>query len=903
MNYKLTAFLITLLLFSSFAVALPDLAVVSVQTSPQNPTDKDGISYNVTVQNIGRSKASVSTLSFSVSSWTFFASTPALSPGKSSSSVFKTPANGFGGTQIMRTKADYYTKVKESNETNNELTKPITITPATGSIFANSDPMRASITIDGIALQFSTPATYPGLDPGFHVVALNLTGYQDYSETVQVTAGSTTTVYAVLSPILPTTGDLSVSSEPAGAALYLDSVYKGTTPVLVTGIAPGGHTVNVSKTGYVDYVQTINIVAGGVAYLSPVLSPVPTTGDLASDSIPQGASLYVDNVYRGLTPVNTTGLSPGAHALKFSLSGYMNSFKNITIIAGSTTFVTQALAAAVTGTPDLVVSDISWVPSSPTNNDTVTLQFTVSNIGTASAGTSTLVAGGWGALVNDLIPQMAPGGSYTTTHVTPAPYPGITRITATADYYGNVLESNENNNALQKNLTVVWAGKTLTVSVSVTGNSAYVTSTPSGADVSLDGSQFAGVTPTTISNVPGGQHYVVVSIPGYTTVTSNFTVGTVSSQTISSPDLVITDFSFSKPNPSTADYETITVTVKNIGTATAAGDAYVGLKGNLKKWRIGGISNLAPGATGSVSVSTWLNQGGYYFNAEVDDFQRVNESNESNNMMIKQITVGTGNTGSMSIDSNLGASVYLDYAYVGKAPLTLTEVSSGKHLVHIQKQGYMDSMTAETAYSGMTTTVNRPLSSLASGSPDMTVKDIVFIPFVAGVPMTWRDYSALPAVWTIIQNVGGSTATTPVTAVNGAGTSTRTGVGIVEANHPSDSLLPGEAFALSFSPVASDGTYTINSTTDPDNWIAELDETNNAMIKDVAITSAPPSQPTATNTTISGAAVKKHSTNSTRKITARAVTNTTQKVFNPNKCYKVCSKSASTSCYHICRNN
>ena len=68
--------------------------------------------------------------------------------------------------------------------------------------------------------------------PGSHTVIINLTGYQDVNAQVNVIAGQTAQVYASLIPVpppTPTTGNISVSSYPAGALIYLDGSNTGQT--------------------------------------------------------------------------------------------------------------------------------------------------------------------------------------------------------------------------------------------------------------------------------------------------------------------------------------------------------------------------------------------------------------------------------------------------------------------------------------------------------------------------------------------------------------------------------------------------------------------------------------------------------------------------------------------------
>ena len=58
-----------------------------------------------------------------------------------------------------------------------------------------------------------------------------------------------------------TRGVLRVRSDVAGASVFLDCKYLGTTPLEVDGLAPGSHQVNVSAEGHEGQIRTVEIGA------------------------------------------------------------------------------------------------------------------------------------------------------------------------------------------------------------------------------------------------------------------------------------------------------------------------------------------------------------------------------------------------------------------------------------------------------------------------------------------------------------------------------------------------------------------------------------------------------------------------------------------------------------------
>ena len=63
-------------------------------------------------------------------------------------------------------------------------------------------------------------------------------------------------------PPAPTTGTLTVESDVAGAMVFLDREFKGAAPVVIEGVAPGSHRLNLSAEGYEGFSDSVDIVAG-----------------------------------------------------------------------------------------------------------------------------------------------------------------------------------------------------------------------------------------------------------------------------------------------------------------------------------------------------------------------------------------------------------------------------------------------------------------------------------------------------------------------------------------------------------------------------------------------------------------------------------------------------------------
>jgi hypothetical protein len=220
------------------------------------------------------------------------------------------------------------------------ITLTATLTPSaqTGNIYVTSNPSGASVTLDR-SQTATTPYTFTNIPVGTHEVSVYYSGYQTFYTSVNVNNGQTTTINAVLSPTI-SSGTLSVSSNPTGAAVYVDNLYKGTTSTTVGNLAPGQHAVRLSKAGYQDWTGSVSISAGATTYLNPTLivDQQPTYGTASITTIPSGANVYANGRYVGQTPSNGplyfTQVVPGTYSMLISKTGYQDYTANVQVQAG-----------------------------------------------------------------------------------------------------------------------------------------------------------------------------------------------------------------------------------------------------------------------------------------------------------------------------------------------------------------------------------------------------------------------------------------------------------------------------------------------------------------------------------------------------------------------------------------
>ena len=166
--------------------------------------------------------------------------------------------------------------------------------------------------------------------------------------------------------------------------------------VTIQEIDARGYPINSS-------IVTINNLIG-----TPTPTPTPSSGRVSFTSIPSGANLYLDNAYKGLTPVTIDGVPNGNHTVVLRLTQYEDASRTISV-TGNPLVVNIALIPVPTSTPT--------VTSTVTSTGTVTVQPTTAPVGeygslsvmTSPQGAQVFVDGELRGITPTTIPGLSSG--------------------------------------------------------------------------------------------------------------------------------------------------------------------------------------------------------------------------------------------------------------------------------------------------------------------------------------------------------------------------------------------------------------------------------------------------------------------------------------------------------------
>ena len=132
----------------------------------------------------------------------------------------------------------------------------------------SSDPNGADVYLDGNYTGETTPANISKVAQGNHTINLTKLGYFNEERKVDVSVAKTYPVHVNLSGY----GYINISSDPNGARVYLDGEYKAVTH-FIDKFDEGKYSLRLTKLGYEEVTQEIQVSAGNTTNVPVTLSP------------------------------------------------------------------------------------------------------------------------------------------------------------------------------------------------------------------------------------------------------------------------------------------------------------------------------------------------------------------------------------------------------------------------------------------------------------------------------------------------------------------------------------------------------------------------------------------------------------------------------------------------------
>jgi hypothetical protein len=196
------------------------------------------------------------------------------------------------------------------------------------SVQVTSDPAGAEIYLDYWPTDKVTPAVlnvgeageqdWAGYPLASHVITLKKAGLpRPPPQSVSAAEAETVLAHFDLAP--GATGAVSVATTPAGAEVYVDyaNAPDGITPITVSNLAPGSHTILLRKSGQLHPRPiTASVFANETTEVQIPLQPDTAVSRVMAEvkSVPQGIPIYVDYLPSGqVTDAVVASMDPASH--------------------------------------------------------------------------------------------------------------------------------------------------------------------------------------------------------------------------------------------------------------------------------------------------------------------------------------------------------------------------------------------------------------------------------------------------------------------------------------------------------------------------------------------------------------------------------------------------------------
>lgn len=220
--------------------------------------------------------------------------------------------------------------------------------------------------------------------PRYSDLIIEYTGYQTYigplpsmvpEKTVGISVELNKTGYDRM-------GIVSFESGLPGAELYLNGKKKGVTPdsgnLLIQTVPSGLYDFTVRRPGNLTISQQQYVSSNAVTVYRVKMEPA-LTGEVQVNTTPEGAGIYLNNRYLGLSPLTIPTVQVGDQNVKITREGYQDWAGEITVVGAGSNKV-DAVLVSLPPSPTPTCPEVTPAPVSITpleNNTTLYGVFTV----------------------------------------------------------------------------------------------------------------------------------------------------------------------------------------------------------------------------------------------------------------------------------------------------------------------------------------------------------------------------------------------------------------------------------------------------------------------------------------------------------------------------------------------
>ncbi len=232
------------------------------------------------------------------------------------------------GEHQLSARAPGYFPLNTTIQISEQATQQIDINlqPLPGNLLVNANLSDIEVYVDDQPAG-TVPATLENISRGAHKLEFRKYRYFPLQQQVQIEGlGKTQTIDISLEPAW---GHMEITSKPAGAKLFIDDRLVGVTPISAEILETGSQLTLVAA-GYKTLQKQLTVKAGTKSRY-PLLEMIVADGQITVNSAPQGASITIDKLFVGVTPLQVDVAPFKGHKVELFLEGYLKASRSISV--------------------------------------------------------------------------------------------------------------------------------------------------------------------------------------------------------------------------------------------------------------------------------------------------------------------------------------------------------------------------------------------------------------------------------------------------------------------------------------------------------------------------------------------------------------------------------------------
>ncbi len=165
---------------------------------------------------------------------------------------------------------------------------------------------------------------------------------------------------------------IRIIGTPDSISVKIDGKFRGHTPITITDILPGEHSIILTKKGYYGKKLSTTVIEDS---LIEIVSELRAPATLTVTSTPDSALLFINKKKMDKTPYTATPLRPGSYSVMLLRGGYAKYDTTVELTSGEVATLNASMKSLSAGTSETQTDSLSenekkFVKKESVENDT-----------------------------------------------------------------------------------------------------------------------------------------------------------------------------------------------------------------------------------------------------------------------------------------------------------------------------------------------------------------------------------------------------------------------------------------------------------------------------------------------------------------------------------------------------